>query len=144
MEVLAPARGISVESDIPETLTARGDARRVSLILQNLAENAAKYAGEGGRVRIAAAAANGSGCVHVSNTGPPIPPESRDRLFDRFFRAGAGENISGHGLGLNIARGLARAMHGDVTLVRSDNHGTEFQLRLPGSTNPEPVEELGG
>jgi signal transduction histidine kinase len=133
LEVLAPARGIVIESDIPATLTGLGDSRRVPIILQNLTENAVKYAGEGGRVRLVCVEANDKVCVIVSNTGAPIPPESRDHLFDRFYRAGAGENVSGHGLGLNIARGLARAMHGDVSLVRSDGEWTEFELKLPGT-----------
>lgn len=131
LEALAPARGLSVESAIPEALPARGDARRVALILQNLTENAAKYAGAGGRIRIVCAATNDGAGVSVTNTGPAIPQDSRARLFERFYRAGAGENISGHGLGLNIARALAQAMQGDVQLVRSDDEGTEFSLTLP-------------
>lgn len=138
LEALAPARGITVESNIPESLTAYGDARRVSVILQNLTENAAKYAGENGRIRIGCAFTDGTATVSIANTGPVIPQENRERLFERFYRVGAGENISGHGLGLNIARALACAQDGDVRLVRSDGEWTEFQLRLPVLA-PAPV-----
>lgn len=131
LEVLAPSRGIAVESDIPAELMAAGDARRVSVILQNLTENAVKYAGENGRIRLTCAAAEGNVCISVANTGPAIPEALRDRLFERFYRAGAGENVSGHGLGLNIAQGLARVMGGDLRLTRSDGEWTEFQLTLP-------------
>ena len=131
LEALAPSRGITVESDIPESLTALGDARRVSVILQNLTENAAKYAGGNGRIRVVCERRNGSAAVSIANTGPAIPEQSRERLFERFYRAGTGENISGHGLGLSIARALAVAQGGDVTLVRSDGEWTEFRLRLP-------------
>ena len=131
LEALAPVRGIVVESDIPDSLTALGDARRVSVILQNLTENAAKYAGESGRIRIVCRGGNGSATVNIANTGPAIPESSRERLFERFYRAGTGENIAGHGLGLSIARALAVAQGGDVSLVRSAGEWTEFQLRLP-------------
>lgn len=133
LEILAAARGLEVESNIPETLPARGDARRVALILQNLTENAAKYAGENGCVRLTCSLEEGLATVHVANTGPAIPEALRDRLFERFYRAGAGENISGHGLGLNIARGLAQAMGGDVRLTRSDGTWTEFTLTIPAA-----------
>jgi signal transduction histidine kinase len=133
LEVLASARGIAVESDIAPDVTAAGDARRLAVILQNLTENAVKYAGENGRVRLTCHHAENLVRISVANTGPAIPAELRDRLFERFYRAGAGENISGHGLGLNIARGLARAMSGDLTLHRSTGEWTEFLLTLPAT-----------
>ncbi len=138
LEVPATTRGITLESEIPASLVCLGDERRVAIILQNLTENAVKYAGAGGRIRLRCTSADGAVCVNVSNTGPPIAAESREHLFDRFYRAGTGENIGGHGLGLNIARGLARAMQGEVTLVRSDSEGTEFQLRLPAGSPGSP------
>ena len=131
LEAIAPARSITVECDIPDALAALGDARRVGVILQNLAENAVKYAGENGRIRLVCNCADAAATVSVANTGLGIPGESRARLFERFYRAGTGEDVSGHGLGLSIARALARAQGGDVTLVRSDGEWTEFQLRLP-------------
>jgi signal transduction histidine kinase len=67
----------------------------------------------------------------VANTGAAIPEEHRAHLFDRFYRAASGEDVKGHGLGLNIARGLARAQDGELELVRSDGEWTEFVLRLP-------------
>jgi signal transduction histidine kinase len=117
LEVQAGARGLEVVSELPEVLPALGDARRVAIILQNLGENAVKYA-DGVSVRVA-------------NTGAAIPEEHRAHLFDRFYRAASGEDVKGHGLGLNIARGLARAQDGELELVRSDGEWTEFVLRLP-------------
>jgi signal transduction histidine kinase len=68
--------------------------------------------------------------VQVSNSSPAIPEAERPRIFERFHRAGVGENIRGHGLGLNIARELARAQGGEVRLVRSDGVETVFELEL--------------
>jgi signal transduction histidine kinase len=138
LETIVPARGIAVERELPDSLPVRGDTRRVSLILQNLAENAAKYADENGRIRIVCHAEGGRGCINIANTGKAIPPEHCEHLFERFYRAGSGENVTGHGLGLGIARALARAMEGDVRLVRSDDEWTEFQLQLPLAIEPAP------
>ena len=131
LEVQAGARGLEVVSELPEMLPALGDARRVAIILQNLGENAVKYAGEGGRIVISGGSGADGVSVRVANTGPAIPEEHRAHLFDRFYRAASGEDVKGHGLGLNIAQGLARAQNGELELVRSDGEWTEFVLRLP-------------
>ena len=131
LEVQAGARGLEVVSELPEVLPALGDARRVAIILQNLGENAVKYAGEGGRIVISGGCGADGVSVRVANTGPAIPEEHRAHLFDRFYRAASGEDVKGHGLGLNIAQGLARAQNGELELMRSDGEWTEFVLRLP-------------
>jgi signal transduction histidine kinase len=67
----------------------------------------------------------------VGNTGPGIPKERTRQLFERFYRACGGERVSGQGLGLSIARELARAHGGDVELVRSDASWTQMRVDLP-------------
>jgi signal transduction histidine kinase len=125
-----------VERDTPPQLVAKADARRVKIILQNLGENAVKYNKPGGRIRVRANQKQHWVVVRVANTGTPIPESERSRMFERFSR-GTGENIKGHGLGLNIARELARAHGGDLTLRRSDEDWTEFELRLPSANGSE-------
>jgi signal transduction histidine kinase len=69
----------------------------------------------------------------VFNTGEPIPKADRDHVFDRFFRGDASRSRAsgGTGLGLNLAREIARAHGGELTLVSSTESGTTFSLRLP-------------
>jgi signal transduction histidine kinase len=128
-----------VERDTPPKLVANADARRVKIILQNLGENAVKYNKPGGRIRVRANQKQHWAVVRVANTGAPIPESDRSRMFERFSR-GTGENIKGYGLGLNIARELARAHGGDLTLRRSDESWTEFELRLPTANGIEAEE----
>jgi signal transduction histidine kinase len=67
----------------------------------------------------------------IGNTGDGIPKERAGSLFERFYRVRGGARVPGHGLGLSIARELARAHGGDVELVRSDGTWTEMRVRLP-------------
>ena len=131
-EVLTMHQGIVVESEWPPSLTCTADARRVAIILQNLIENAAKYTSENGRVKLTAANAGGQIMVRVANTGAAIEAADREAIFERFHRSESGENVAGHGLGLNIARELARAHGGELSLEKSDGEWTVFALRLPG------------
>ena len=66
--------------------------------------------------------------LNVANTGPAIPAEAREHIFERFHRGGVGENVPGYGLGLNLARELARLHGGELELLRSDGEWTEFQV----------------
>lgn len=132
LQALVADRGITVEESVPATLPAKADRRRVSLVLQNLVENAAKYTPAGGIVRLSALQEDDWVAVCVANTGAPIPPEAHEEIFERFRRGPAvGENVRGYGLGLNIARELVRAHGGDLVLKRSDAEWTEFEFRVP-------------
>ena len=97
----------------------------------NLVENAVKYNTPGGRIRVEARVVNGVVEMTVGNTGDGIPKDRTGQLFERFYRVCGGERVPGHGLGLSIARELARAHGGDVELVRSDDSWTEMRVRLP-------------
>ena len=120
--------GLAVETDFPPALSVLGEKRYTAIVLQNLLENARKYNRDGGRIRLTARAAGGSVRLAVANTGRPIPPETQARIFERFHRGGIGENVPGYGLGLNLARELARLHGGDLRLARSDEAWTEFEV----------------
>jgi signal transduction histidine kinase len=128
---LAQPLDLTVEANIPKHLLLKADPTFVGMIAQNLVENAVKYNTPGGRIRVEARAVNGEVEMTIGNTGDGIPRERAGQLFERFFRVRGGARVPGHGLGLSIARELARAHGGDVELVCSDGSWTEMRVRLP-------------
>jgi len=128
---LAEPLDLTVEANIPKHLRLKADPTFVAMIAQNLVENAVKYNTPGGRIRVEARAVNGDVEMTVGNTGDGILKERAGLLFERFCRGRSGARVPGHGLGLSIARELARAHGGDVELVRSDRSWTEIRVRLP-------------
>jgi signal transduction histidine kinase len=121
---------LAVETEFPAGLRISGEKRYTTLILQNLLENARKYNRPGGRIRLTARAEGVWAILTIGNTGPPIALAAQEHIFERFHRGAAAENVSGHGLGLNLARELARLHRGDVRLTRSDDAWTEFEVRF--------------
>jgi len=121
---------LEVEADVPPALWITGEKGYITLILQNLLENARKYNHTHGRIRIGALEEGEWVVVRIGNTGPAIPRASQEHIFERFHRGAVGENVPGHGIGLNLARELALLHGGDLRLSRSDNEWTEFELRF--------------
>ena len=114
----------------------RVDPVRIGQILGNLLDNAYKYTPSGGRV-VVSAAQEGAGqdapiVVRVRDTGPGIEPTDRENIFQFFYRAPNQTRIQeGMGIGLALARRLAEAHGGTLTVAEGDGHGAEFVLRLP-------------
>jgi signal transduction histidine kinase len=122
---------VTVETEYPAGLHIVGEKRYTTIILQNLLENARKYNfRRAGRVRINANVDGDTVALTIGNTGQPISAEGQAHIFERFHRGVMGENVPGYGLGLNLARELARLHQGDLRLVRSDERWTEFEVRL--------------
>ena len=137
VRLVADRRAVRVElGDVIEA-PLRGDADLLGRVLLNLLDNAIKYSPEGGTVRVDMARRNGHYEVAVVDQGPGIPPESRERVFDRFYRVDVersrNENsaTSGAGLGLAIARRIAELHDGRLELVDASSGRTEFRLTLP-------------
>ncbi len=107
-----------------------GEEHYLSLILQNLLENARKYNRPGGRIRISCQKTDGWVVLTIGNTGRSIPQPAREHVFERFHRGPVEEEIPGHGLGLNLARELVRLHGGELRLVRSEEDWTEFEVRF--------------
>jgi signal transduction histidine kinase len=128
---LAEPLDLKVEADVPKHLLLKADRTFVAMIAQNLVENAIKYNTPGGRIRVETRSVNGEVEITIGNTGDGIPKDRTGHLFERFYRVRGGERVPGHGLGLSIARELARAHDGDVELVHADESWTEMRVRLP-------------
>ncbi|MBL9210754.1 MAG: HAMP domain-containing histidine kinase [Opitutaceae bacterium] len=120
--------GLEVENDFPPDLWIVGEKRYTAIILQNLLENARKYNRQGGRIRVVARIEAGWVRLTVGNTGRSIPVAAQAHIFERFHRGAIGENVPGYGLGLNLARELARLHQGELRLIGSDADWTEFEV----------------
>ena len=126
------AAGKGVRIDRPgdrEHVPATGEFRRVLQILVNLVGNAVRYSQPGSAVTIAATGGDMAE-VTVTDAGKGIAPEDQARIFEKFERVDPSEP-GGTGLGLYIARRLARAMGGDLTVQSAPGQGARFTLTLP-------------
>lgn len=119
---------------VDPAIALKGDVEHVRAVLGHLLSNAEKFAPEGTAVRIDARTLGGTVAIAVHDEGAPIPAELHERIFDRFFQADGSSTREhgGAGLGLFIARSLARAMGGDLRLETSER-GNTFLLHLPAA-----------
>ncbi len=111
----------------------RGDERRLQRVLANLLDNAIKYTSAGGTVTVAVVKVSGAVQVVVSDTGCGIAPNDLPRIFDRYYRADPSRSTAGSGLGLSLARALARAHGGDIAVASSPGTGSVFTLVMPAA-----------
>ncbi len=132
-EILALPLNLTLQCNLPSKLRVRGDRRLLSRALMNLIDNAIKYNRAGGTVVLSAVARRENVMLTIRNDGDGIPNEAQDRIFDRFYRGNClNDSVTpGHGLGLSIAREIAHAHNGDITLLHSDCEWTEFCMTLP-------------
>lgn len=131
LQVRAADRGIRIDRPAAEEqLAARGDFRRVLQILVNLIGNAVRYTPEGGSVWIRSESDGENAVLIVADQGKGLAAEDQVRIFEKFVRVDPAEP-GGTGLGLYIARRLARAMGGDITVDSAPGQGARFALTLP-------------
>lgn len=134
-EPVAFEQGVTLESGIQSGVTVRGRSEELQRLAAILLDNAVKYAGPQGQVRVALARGEkGGACLTVRNTGPAIPPEHLEHLFERFYRAdnSRARSSGGYGLGLAIAKSIVDSHRGTITVQSREEEGTCFTVRLPG------------
>jgi len=132
--VLAEREGVSLDVQAPSPVPMDGDPERLEQLLLILLDNAARHTPAGGSITVEAHVEGGDAVMSVADTGEGIPPEAIDSVFDRFYRADAArqrDDRQGAGLGLAIARGLAHAHGGDISVASRPGDGTVFTVRLP-------------
>jgi signal transduction histidine kinase len=124
--------GASLDVECPDGLEALADAELVARILDNLVNNALIYSDPPATVGLVARPAAGWVEIRVSDRGPGVPEDDRERIFERFVRGAGAERAAGTGLGLYVSRECARRMGGDLSLEASGpGQGSTFLLRLP-------------
>jgi len=130
----AAAKGARLEVWVPGKLPARADPKRTEQILAILLDNAVRFAPPGGRIDVSGRLVDSWTEATLTDTGPGISPEHLDHVFDRFYRAEASRSRStgsSTGLGLAIARDLARTQGGDIVAESAMGGGGRFRLLLP-------------
>jgi NtrC-family two-component system sensor histidine kinase KinB len=128
----AREQGVFLETAAPEgDLRITGDATKLTWALSNLIGNALRYTPKGGTIRVEVAPAGDLVRISVSDTGPGIPPDRRERIFERHVQ---GDEPGAAGLGLAIVRDVVQAHGGRIYLESELGHGSRFILELPRGT----------
>ncbi|MBV9919139.1 MAG: sensor histidine kinase, partial [Solirubrobacterales bacterium] len=133
---VAEEHDLAVDAEPAVVSGVRDDLHRMTL---NLLENALRHTPPGTRVRARTVAEGGTAIMTVEDDGPGIPPELRQRIFERFVRGGR-DGARGSGLGLAIVRAVAEAHGGTVRLDQRRGGGTRFVVRLPLERAPAAVD----
>ena len=131
LAVRAADRGVTVDRPPPASaVPARGDFRRALQVAVNLLGNAIRYSPVDAVVSVEAAREAGAAVLIVKDAGKGIAADDQARIFDKFARIDP-QDDGGNGLGLYIARRLARAMGGDLSVASTPGQGATFTLTLP-------------
>jgi heavy metal sensor kinase len=129
---VAEDREIAFSWNVPGRFEVKADVDMLQRAFSNLLDNAIKYTDPGGRIRVDVIRKTDSFLeIQVTDTGPGIPAELHERIFDRFFRAESSRTSPGSGLGLSFARAIAREHGGDILVSSGPGTGACFILTLP-------------
>ena len=137
---LADRKGVElVEQDSPLPLEIAADPELLEFAVSNLVTNAVKYSPSGTQVRVSWDRDGQHAGIEIADSGPGMAPEESSRVFDRFYRTDSAEHSEnpGFGLGLAIAREIARHHGGDIRVESQPGAGSRFTLRLPLTTTAE-------
>ncbi|HEY7075050.1 MAG TPA: HAMP domain-containing sensor histidine kinase [Solirubrobacteraceae bacterium] len=137
-ELRAVERGVRLETvHPPDPCWGRGDPDAIARVVRILIDNALRYGPPGEPVTVSAACTAKDACIAVADRGAGVPPEERERIFERFHRGRATGPEGGFGLGLAIGRELAERMGGSLQLGDSAP-GARFVLTVPAASGSAP------
>lgn len=133
----ADADGLRIVAELNPAI-ASGDAPLVERMVRNLLDNAIRHNVDGGEVRLWVGTSEGQPSIRVSNTGPPVPPDQVEELFEPFRRLDAARvhNRAGLGLGLSIVAAIITAHDAILTTSPNPNGGLTVQVGLPRPDQP--------
>ena len=132
-QAMVETHGLTLELDLPDEGVIQGDPLLLARLFDNLMDNACRYGQPGGRIWLAATAAPSGWQLSVANTGLGIPPEWRERVFQRFRRGDGARTheTGGAGLGLALSQAIAQLHGGTVRLEELTGKITRFTVDLP-------------
>jgi heavy metal sensor kinase len=133
IEPIAASKDVSLQLRCSDRIRLAGDQHWLERAILNLVDNAIKFTPGGGRVRIEAAARNGSAVIEIFDTGIGIPQESLGHIFERFYQVDASRSkqMQGVGLGLAIAKWIVEAHRGTIEVMSETGAGSCFTILLP-------------
>jgi signal transduction histidine kinase len=142
--VLAADRRITVTATGTLDVPIRGDEELLPRLFANLLQNAVQHTPPGGTVAIDVKPDGASVCIRVTDGGNGIAPEDRARIFDRFVQLDPSRRSGGAGLGLTIAKWIAEAHRGSLSVESSGPGGSTFRVVLPilvrdDVSRPDPI-----
>lgn len=123
---LAGDKMVTLEHDIQEGISVKGNERLLKRAFSNIIDNAIKFTPSGMKVSISAIRNAASATIDIRDQGIGIPEEEMPKIFDRFYR-GKAANMHGHGLGLSIVQWIIELHQGEIS-IKSDGNGTSFQI----------------
>lgn len=131
MRVVSAPRNVSIVAESIHPAPFTGDEDLIRRLVLNVVDNAIRYSPPGGSVRVALDRSGDAYSVSVTDQGPGIAPEVQAKIFERFYRVDAARTRDGGaGLGLALARWIAHAHDGDITLAASSRLGSTFVITL--------------
>jgi heavy metal sensor kinase len=131
-EPIAEEKNVSLSFDAAKKALLVGDARMLQRMLSNIVDNAVKYTQPGGKIEVSLTESQRPAIiVSVKDTGAGIAEADLPRIFERFYRCDQSRSLPGTGLGLSLARTIARAHGGDITVSSAINQGSNFTITLP-------------
>lgn len=120
-----------------DPVVVRADPRLAEIAVNNLLENAVKYSPAGSTVTVTVAATEDGAEITVTDQGAGVPEADRQRIFEKYYRAGTSVGTSGSGLGLHLVRSILDAHGGSVSYAVGPQGGSRFVIRLPASAGAE-------
>ena len=131
-EPIAEDKKVSLSYNAAEKILVSGNARMFQRMLANILDNAVKYTPSGGKIDVSVAETKDHNItISIKDTGVGISGADLNRIFERFYRCDQSRSQPGTGLGLSLARAIARAHGGDITVTSTVNQGSTFSITLP-------------
>ncbi|NDV26836.1 cell wall metabolism sensor histidine kinase WalK [Desulfovibrio sp. JC010] len=129
-EIIAEERNIIIDNKADNFMIS-ADRQRTLQVLGNLSDNGLKYTPEGGKIIFRTALEEEFTVISIQDSGPGIPEEERERIFEKLYRGDKSRSTKGVGLGLSLVRAVMQAHGGSVTVQEASQGGSIFEIRFP-------------